>query len=282
MKQKNPHLIEPKELSDNLSRFKIIDASWYLPAQNRNGKAEYDAARIPNAVFFDIDGIADNTSNLPHMLPTPNDYAKAVGALGISESDNIVVYDSMGLFSAARCWWSLRVMGAKSVKILQGGFDRWKDAGFEVETSRPISKTAAKFITNFDPTKLSSFETTLSKIKDKNSVILDARPTPRWLGEAKEPRAGLRSGHMPGSFSLPASDLVVDGRLLEIENLKTKFSELKISSDLHVTTSCGSGVTAAIISLALDSIGHDNHSLYDGSWTEWGAREDAPVIEWRK
>lgn len=282
MSQNNPHLIAQQELADNLSRHKIIDASWYLPAQNRNGRAEYDAARIPEAVFFDIDGIADQTSDLPHMLPTPNDYAKAVGCLGISESDDIVVYDGLGIFSAARCWWSLRVMGAKNVRILQGGFDRWKETGFEVETTNPTTKTVAEFKASFDLNKLSSFEATLLKIKDKNSIILDARPNPRWLGEAKEPRAGLRSGHMPGSFSLPASDLVVEGDLLGIEDLKAKFSELKILSDTHVTTSCGSGVTAAIISLALDSIGHENHSLYDGSWAEWGARNDAPVIEWQK
>lgn len=215
------------------------------------------------------------------MLPTPKEFASAVGALGINENDDIVVYDGLGIFSAARCWWSLRTMGATSVRILQGGFDSWKDAGHPIETMPPKSLTPASFTPKFDATKVSGFDTTLLKIKDKNSVIMDARPYVRWLGKAKEPRAGLRSGHMPGSFSLPASDLVVDGNLLDIEQLKSKFFDLKISSDMHVTTSCGSGVTAAIISLALDSIGHKNHTLYDGSWAEWGAREDAPVIEWQ-
>lgn len=281
MTQNNPHLISAEELATGLSRFKIIDASWYLPAQKRDGHVEFIESRIPNAVFFDIDEISDKSSDLPHMLPTPEEFAKAVGALGISVEDDIVVYDGIGIFSAARCWWSLRVMGAKSVRILQGGFDRWKEAGHPIETGPPPVRSSALFTSSFDASKVSDFETTLKNIRAKDCVILDARPHPRWLGEVKEPRAGLKSGHMPGSFSLPASDLVVDGNLLGIEQLKSKFIDLKITSQMHVTTSCGSGVTAAILSLALDSIGHKNHTLYDGSWAQWGAHEDAPVIEWQ-
>ena len=279
--QNNSFLVSAQELAANLSRYKIIDASWYLPAQKRNGRTEFDKSRIPNAVYFDIDNISDKSSHLPHMLPTQEYFASAVGALGINENDDIVVYDGPGLFSAARCWWSLRTMGATSVRILQGGYDRWKNADYPIDTKPPIPPTSTKFTPKFDATKVSGFDTMLLKVKDKNSVILDARPYARWLGEAKEPRAGLRSGHMPGSFSLPASDLVVDGNLLDIEQLKSIFSNLKVTPDMHVTTSCGSGVTAAIISLALESIGHENHTLYDGSWAEWGAQEYAPVIEWK-
>lgn len=280
MSQKNPHLIDPQELAENLSRFKIIDASWYLPAQERNGRAEFESARIPDSVFFDIDAISEQSSDLPHMMPTPETFAQLVGDLGISNTDDIVVYDGLGIFSAARCWWSFKTMGAKSVRILQGGFDRWQAGGHPVDNAMPTAPIPTLFKPVFDASKVGDFDTTMGKIKDKDSLILDARPYKRWLGEAKEPRAGLKSGHMPGSFSLPASDLVVDGNLLEIAQLETKFSDLKVSPNMHVTTSCGSGVTAAIISLALDSIGHANHSLYDGSWAEWGARDDAPVIEW--
>lgn len=281
IQKENPFFISSQELSANLSEYKIVDASWYLPAQKRDGKAEYEAARIPNAVFFDIDAISDSSSSLPHMLPSPESFAKTIGALGIHEKDDIVIYDGVGLFSAARAWWTFGIMGAKNVRILQGGFDRWQEVGLETDTNEPAKPVPSIFTPNFNAGKVSSFENTLGRVKDKNSAILDARPNARWLGQEKEPRAGLRSGHMPGSFSLPINELVEDGSLIDVEQLKTKFLELKVTSNTHITTSCGSGVTAAIISLALDSIGHENHTLYDGSWAEWGSRDDAPVIEWQ-
>lgn len=280
MSEQNPFLISQDELANNLDSFKIVDASWYLPAHGRDGKKEYETARIPGAVFFDIDGISDTSSALPHMLPAPENFAEMVGRLGISAEDKIVVYDGLGLFSAARCWWSLRVMGAKSVRILQGGFDRWKEAGLPVDKSKPSTPTATKFVAEFDSEKVRNLLEMNQNIKNGDSLVLDARPYQRYTGEAAEPRAGLRSGHIPGSRSMPASDLVKDGTLLPVEALREKFTELKLDANQHITTSCGSGVTAAIITLALASIGFEKLALYDGSWSEWGADETVPVARW--
>lgn len=259
---------------------KIVDGSWYLPAMERDGEAEYRAARIPGAVYFDIDRIADPDTDLPHMLPAPEIFAKAVSGLGISNGDTIIVYDGPGLFSAARVWWSFKVMGAADVRVLAGGFDGWKAAGLPVETGAPKPITPAHFEPAFKAAAVRDFDYMLGNLKKGETLVLDARPFPRFTGEAPEPRAGLRSGHMPGSRSLPAADLVRDGKLLPITALRAHFAERGVSADRHVTTTCGSGVTAAILSLALEAIGHDNHSLYDGSWAEWGARPDAVVARW--
>ncbi|MFK7903456.1 MAG: 3-mercaptopyruvate sulfurtransferase [Nitratireductor sp.] len=277
----NPNLISQEELANDLEKFTIVDASWYLPAQNRNGFEEYMASRIPGAVFFDIDKISDQNSDLPHMLPSPDEFEAHMGSLGISQDADIVVYDCVGLFSAARCWWSLKTFGAKSVRILQGGFDRWKAAGLIVEEGAPKKPSQSVFKSSFDASKVANYEQMLGFIKDSNATILDARPHERWLGSASEPRQGMRSGHMPGSFSLPASSLVENGQLLEISELEKRFKELKLNQNTKAVTTCGSGVTAAIIALALTSIGHEEQTLYDGSWAQWGSIETSPIIEWQ-
>lgn len=277
----NPNLITKEELHQKLGDVKIIDASWYLPAQNRNGRDEYEQARIPGAAYFDIDRISDQSSNLPHMLPTPSAFEEAASKLSISETDEIVVYDGPGLFSAARVWWTFKIMGAENVRILSGGFDRWKDdASLLVETDAPKAVAKASFKAEFDSSKVCNLRFLKENLKLGEHLVLDARPFDRFTGKAPEPRKGLRSGHIPGSKSLPASQLIKDGILRSDVELEEIFAGLKISKSMPLVTSCGSGVTAAIISLALTSVGHENNKLYDGSWSEWGANEDVPIAMW--
>jgi thiosulfate/3-mercaptopyruvate sulfurtransferase len=278
----NPFFISPDELQAKLGspQLRIVDGSWYLPAQNRNAQAEYEAGRIRGAVRFDIDAVSDKSSGLPHMLPSPQDFAAAAGAIGISRDDEIVVYDGPGVFSSARVWWTFRVMGAKNVRILEGGFDRWKAAGRPIETGAPPPVTPAAFKPDFDPALVSHIDTIRDNVHTAKAQMLDARPQGRFTGAVPEPRPGLRSGHVPGSKSLPADTLVKDGKLKEVSELKALFEGVSLDWRKPVITSCGSGVTAAIITLALETVGHKDHSLYDGSWAEWGQAEDAPVARW--
>ncbi len=280
--QRSKFTIAPDALVEILDNpdVRIVDASWYLPAQNRNAQAEYAENRIPGAVFFDIDAISDKKSSLPHMLPTPEEFAAAVGNMGISENNQIIVYDGPGLFSCARVWWAFRIMGAKDVKILDGGFDAWKAAGLPVETDPPAKPSPAVFSPAFEPDRVRSIEDMRAIIRSRGTTILDARPHARFTGQAAEPRKGLRSGHIPGSKSLPIDQLVTEGKLKNINELKDIIDSFSLKQNDPVVTSCGSGVTAAIITLALESVGHANNSLYDGSWSEWGQAEDAPVAVW--
>lgn len=259
---------------------RVVDASWYLPAQNRNARAEYQEKRIPGAVFFDIDAMADTDSPLPHMLPSPEQFAVAAGMLGISETDEIVIYDGPGLMSCARAWWTFRVMGASNVKILDGGFDRWSAAGLPIETGDPPQPATARFKANFAAERVRSIDNIRSIIRSGGTAIYDARSFARFAGRASEPRPGLRSGHIPGSKSLPFDQLIEDGKLKNISALREVFEGLSLRPGEPVVTTCGSGVTAAVITLALDSIGHTNNALYDGSWAEWGQAENAPVARW--
>ncbi|MEZ5792492.1 MAG: 3-mercaptopyruvate sulfurtransferase [Nitratireductor sp.] len=282
MSDKSQHVIEAGEVEALLGRDKLrlVDGSWYLPAQNRNGRAEYLASRIPDAVYFDIDEISDKSSALPHMLPTPENFGAAMGALGISRDDDIIVYDGPGMFSAARVWWSFRIMGATSVRILDGGFDRWKAEGRPVETGTPGAPQKAVFEARPDLTRVRGIGEMRANLKSGNAQVFDARPFARFCGTAPEPRPGLRSGHIPGSQPVPATELFADGRLKPIDELRAVFETVSLAMDRPVITTCGSGVTAAVISLALESIGHRDHALYDGSWSEWGQAEDAPVAQW--
>jgi thiosulfate/3-mercaptopyruvate sulfurtransferase len=282
MSERSPFTIAPEQLRARLGEpnLSIVDGSWYLPAQNRNGAAEYAGSRIPGAVYFNIDEIADKSTDLPHMLPKPEVFAAAVGAMGIAETDDIVVYDGPGLFSAPRVWWTFWVMGAKKVRVLDGGFDRWKAAGFPVETGEPKPAKPATFRPKFQPGRVHAIDAIRANLKTSKALILDARPAPRFAGHAPEPRPGLRSGHMPGAKNLPSDRFAVDGRLKDIEELRDMFDSVYLDPHRAAITSCGSGVTAAIISLALESIGHKDHALYDGSWAEWGKADDAPVARW--
>lgn len=256
----------------------FVDASWYLPAQNRDGRAEFDEIRIPGAVYFDIDEISDRDSPLPHMLPSPDTFAQAVGGMGIAHTDEIIVYDGPGLFSCARVWWMFRIMGARNVRIVDGGFDSWRKKGLPTERGLPEPIRKAVFQPDFDASRVKSIADIRANMKTGAAMVLDARPYGRFTGEVPEPRPGLRSGHIPGSHSLPFSEFVENGKLKDITALKAIFGGLSL--DREAITTCGSGVTAAVISLALESVGHTNNSLYDGSWAEWGQAEDAPIAQW--
>ena len=279
--ERGPHTIDPQTLAGLLGSddLRLVDGSWYLPAQNRDAIQEFAAARIPGAVYFDIDAISDRTSDLPHMLPDADAFGAAVGALGISETDNIVVYDGPGVFSAARVWWMFRIMGAERVRVLDGGFDGWRAAGLPVESGDAASPKSADFKARLQRDAVTDMDTIRAGLKTGDAQILDARSFERYAGQAPEPRPGLRSGHIPGSRSLPFQRLTEDGRLKDISDLKEIFAEYSLA-DRPVITSCGSGVTAAVISLALETVGHPSHSLFDGSWAQWGAAPDVPVARW--
>jgi thiosulfate/3-mercaptopyruvate sulfurtransferase len=256
---------------------KVVDASFYLPAHNRDADAEYRAGHIPGAVRFDHDKVADHTSGLPHMVPSPEVFAEAVGKLGIRETDRIVIYDGPGIFSAPRGWWLFRLMGAGQVFVLDGGFDGWKDEGRPVEANVPSPATTT-FTPDFRIDKVIDFHSMLAIVSEGTSQIADARSAARFAGTEAEPRAGLRSGHMPGARSLPSGMFSENGKLKSLPELRKAIDDAGIEFGRPVVTSCGSGITAAIITLALESLGHEDNALYDGSWTEWGAREDAPVV----
>ncbi len=256
---------------------KIVDAAWYLPAQKRDPKAEYAAAHIPGAVFFDQDAIADLSSGLPHTLPSPAFFAKAVGDLGISETDVIIVYDGPGIFTAPRVWWSLRTMGARNVFVLDGGMDGWKAEGRPVTTDVP-SPAPVLFTPTFDAAAATNFEDMTAIVASGERQIADARGAGRFTGEEAEPRAGMRSGHMPGARSLPSGVFSQGGKLKSLEELRETIEAAGIDLSKPVVTTCGSGVTAAIITLALQSLGHTDNTLYDGSWSEWGSRPDTAVV----
>lgn len=257
--------------------FRIVDASWYLPAQNRNGANEYASGHIPGAVFFDQDVIADTSSGLPHTLPAPDAFADAVGKLGISATDTIVVYDGPGMFSAPRVWWMFRIMGAERVYVLDGGIDGWKAEGRPLQTDLP-EPAPAVFRASFDASRVVSFDAMRSVVDEASRQIADARPALRFTGEQPEPRPGMRSGHMPGARSVPATALSENGRLKDLNSLRAVFDEAGIDLSRPVVTSCGSGVTAAVVTLALESLGHKDNALYDGSWSEWGGKTDTPVV----
>ena len=274
----NP-LVTTDWLAANLDRpdLSVIDATWFMPGSPRTARSEYAERHIPGAVFFDIDGISDHASGLPHMLAAPADFATAVRRLGIGGHSTIIVYDGVGIFSAPRVWWNFRAMGHADVAVLDGGLPKW------LAESRPIEHGwrdphHGDFRSRPDPSLVRSIEQVRADLDGRETVVVDARPAARFTGEAAEPRPNLRSGHMPGARNLPfGSVLTSDGRLATHDQLASLFADAGVDLTKPIITTCGSGVSAAVLALALAVIGRPEASVYDGSWSEWAAREDTPV-----
>ena len=258
-------------LSDHLSApdLVVVDGSWYLPTHHRDAQAEYLAGHIPGAVHFDIDTVKDTTSDLPHMLPRPEGFASAMRKMGIGDGASILVYDGLGLFSAPRVWWMFRVFGLERVFILDGGLPRWKAEGRRLEEGR-VERRPAHFTARFNSGAVRDLAD-VAKALQAGVQVVDARSSERFTGTAPEPRAGLPRGHMPGALNVPSSMLTIEGRLKPKSDLMAIFAAAGVDPTKPIITTCGSGVSAVVLGLALDAVGAREWSVYDGSWSEWGA-----------
>jgi thiosulfate/3-mercaptopyruvate sulfurtransferase len=266
------HLAEPN--------IRVADASWYLPQAGRNARAEFEAAHIPGAVFFDIDALSDQTTTLPHMLPDPVAFSSRIRKLGIGDGDVVVFYDGAGIYSAARGLWMMRAMGHRNAAVLDGGFPKWTREGRAVEsTNRAKPGVGARhFTAKLDPKIVRDFDSLRHNLQSQAEQVVDARSPSRFRGEETEPRPGVRPGHIPGSVNVYYADVLTpEGTMRPASELKRLFAERDVDLERPIVTSCGSGVTAAILSLALEVAGAKKTALYDGSWSEWGARPDAPI-----
>ncbi len=248
----------------------IVDGSWHLPPAGRSGKAEFLERHIPGAVFFDIDTISDPSTGLPHMLPDTAAFAAAAGALGIGDGLRVVVYDAAGLFSAPRVWWTLKAFGVREVLILDGGLPKWLAEDRPTE-SGPATRAPAVFSARLDRSIVADIAKVETAISGSFIQVLDARPADRFAGTAPEPRPGISSGHIPGSLNLPFGKIVKDGHLVSPENIRAALIDAGVDLERPVVTTCGSGVSAAILWVALESIGKLPLALYDGSWAEWAS-----------
>jgi len=257
---------------------RVVDGSFKLPGITPTAREDYDRAHIPGAVFFDIDDICEPGTSLPHMIPTPELFAQKVGALGIGDDDRVVVYDSAGLSSAGRAWWMLRMFGHHDVAVLDGGLPKWRAEGRPLDAAVP-TRQPRRFTARFDPSLVRDKRALIENLATRREQVIDARAAGRFDGTAPEPRAGMRSGHIPGSRNVPY-ELVTDPQTRQLKSageLAGLFRDAGVALNRPVVTSCGSGVTACALAFALHLIGHPGAAVYDGSWSEWGLPGDTPV-----
>ena len=273
-------LTETDELAAELDApdIVIIDASWHMPGEGKDARADYLAEHIPGAIFFDIAEIADTKSVLPHMLPPPEAFSSRMRSMGIGDGSRIVVYDRRGIYSAARVWWTFRVMGVEDVTVLNGGLPKWKREGLPLESGEPRLRSTRHFTSRRNADLVRDVSDMNSILKDHSAEIVDARSAERFAGRVPEPRPGLRSGHIPGAHNLPYGRLLKqDSTLKSPAELEALFNEAGVDLSKPVVTSCGSGITASVLALALAVIGHRRTAVYDGSWSEWGNMVRTPV-----
>jgi len=257
---------------------RVVDATWYLPHLNRDARAEFAERHIPGAVYFDIDAISDHTSALPHMLPDPETFARAAGALGIGTEDRVVAYSGRGMIASARAWWMFRVFGHEQVAVLDGGLAKWRAEGRPLEGGAP-TPAARQFTAAFRKELVADLDRVRATLETQREQVVDARSHGRFVGTEPEPRPGLRPGHIPGSVNLPYDRLFqsVGDTLLPPEALRAAFGESGLHLERPVVATCGSGVSAAVLTLGLYLLGRGDTAVYDGSWSEWGGRSDTPV-----
>ncbi|TPX32923.1 thiosulfate sulfurtransferase [Synchytrium microbalum] len=283
-------LVTTQWLASNLKNVTVVDGTWFLNPPGtvpRNGLKEYNEKRIPEARYFDLDLIADHDTKLPHMLPTAEVFAKHVGAMGISETDHVIVYDALGIFSAPRVWWTFKAFGHQSISVLDGGFPKWIKEGHPVETGAPKTFQPKPYNATYQPKMVIDFKTLFQQVSDfsnpDNGVIVDARPAARFAGTVPDPREhlGVVPGHIPTSVNLPFMNLIDSetGTMVSTDKIKQLLKGIRVdfTNPRQIITSCGSGTTAAVINLALEILGRKEQVvLYDGSWTEWGSNKQTP------
>ena len=273
-------LVETDWLAKHLAApdVRVVDASWYMPTQNRNALAEYKEAHIPGAVFFDIDEISDKSSPYPHMLPSSEKFSSHMRRMGLGDGSRVVIYDGAGLFSAARVWWMFRVFGHEDVAVLNGGFPKWRSENRPVESGE-ATPHRRHFTSRMNHLLVRDIDQMRANVKSRAEQVVDARSAPRFAGKEPEPRPGLRSGHIPGSFNLPYAEILdpATKTLLPADKLAQRFSQAGLDLAKPVVASCGSGVTASALAFALYLLGRRDVAVYDGSWSEWGAQADTPI-----
>jgi thiosulfate/3-mercaptopyruvate sulfurtransferase len=256
----------------------VLDASWHLPTAGRDAKVEFLSAHVPGALFFDIDEIADTSSLYPHMLPSAEKFSSRMRKMGIGDGKKIVIYDTVGLYSAARAWWMFRVFGKEDVAILEGGFSKWKMERRPIEDGEPPPRQERHFTARYQGVLVKDRNDVLRAIRSGREQLVDARSAGRYAGREPEPRPGVRSGHIPGAKSVPYSELVRgDGTLKPASDIDAAFAKAGIDPDRPMIAYCGSGVTAAVLSFGLAVAGHHDHAVYDGSWSEWGSDAELPI-----